>query len=348
MRRKSILVMCLFAPLVLSCSARTTVPTPRTELSLLSGELRANIRKVEKSIVGINTTIFYDVQTFNYDLRDGNYVADPLSPVKYKLRSENGNGGIVHEKDTKTLSGGGLIISVNPNGSSYAVITSSHLVSPPETTDVYYVDKQGDQTDILFRRYVVKDVKISLVGTGIWEARSRLIADDPITDLAIIKVQTTNNIGPPFSGDLAYDMNLSWGDWVFIFGYPKSIKQMTGGWVSKAPYKGNIAVDAVVRFGFSGGPVFAISEKQGTLSFAGVIKSVPRRKIEYLSHDGTLPAGYHLKQDDIESLLVKQEILVEYGTAYFVSPNTIRDFFRHSKAFLENDGINLPPKYYGR
>jgi len=348
MKTKTLCSLLLVTCFLGGCASQKHTAFSRSQLSFLSDNMRNEIRKVEKSVVGINTQVKYDIQKFDYELYHGSYVLDPSSPVKYKLHDTNGNAGILHESDVKTLSGGGLLIDIDQQNSVYTLITSSHLVSPQDTTDIYYVDANGVQTDLLYARYIVTDVIISVVGTGVWRADATLISSDPVSDLAIIQVKTANYVGFVFPNAVGYGMNLSWGDWVFIFGYPKGVKQMTGGWISKAPYRGTLAVDAVVRFGFSGGPVFAVSPRDGTLSFVGVIKSVPRRMLNYITHDGTLPPGYHLKEEDVSKLLVKEEVMVEYGTAYFVAPKAIRKFFQFSRTALKNAGIDLASKYFGQ
>jgi len=332
----------------ISCASEKPTIVSQKGLSFLSKEIRDEIRKVEKSIVGINTTIKYDVQKFNYLTRDGQLVPDPKSRLKYKLSLKNGDAGTVHEKDSKTLSGGGLIIDVDKSTSQYLILTSSHLVSPQDTTDIYFTDDEGNPTDVLFTRYIVKKTTISVRGTGNWRVQAQLLVHDPVDDLALLQVETDNFLGFEFRNPVGYNLNLSWGDWVFLFGYPKGVKQMTGGWVSKAPYRGTLAIDAVVRFGYSGGPVFAISENEAKLAFVGLIKSVPRSTLDYVSTDGTLPAGYHLDASDLDKLVVKKETMVDYGTAYFVAPNTIKKFIKRSQAPVTRMGFRLHNRYFGK
>jgi len=57
--------------------------------------------------------------------------------------------------------------------------------------------------------------------------------------------------------------------------------------------------------------------------------------------------GYRLSPEEVHHLVVKKEILVDYGTAYFVNPKNIREFFHSHRSALENAGIHLHPKYYG-
>lgn len=333
--------------LLLSCAGKPSTQFVRTGLSLLSPQLKKEVQQVAKSVVGLNADINYEVTQYNYLQQDGQLVRDPNSPLNYQLNSENGDAGIILSNDTKTLSGGGLIIKkslgLEPR---YTILTSSHLVAPQDTTDIYYLDENGNATDILFTRYVVTNVTLSVRGLGNFSSPARLIVHDAINDLAIVTTETDNTPGIEFSNSVGYDLDLSWGDWVFLFGYPKSVKQMTGGWISESPYRNTLAVDAVVRFGYSGGPVFAITDN-AKLAFVGLIKSVPSSMMEYIAPDGTLPHGLRLDKNQTKHFVVQQKKLVDYGTAYFVHPKTIRRFFKRLRNVLAISNLRLDPKYFG-
>ncbi|MFQ5604680.1 MAG: serine protease [bacterium] len=332
--------------MLIGCAGNQSNTQIKPGLSLLSEDLKRELYNVSQSVVGVNSKIKYEIQKFTYLEEEGRLVVDPKSPLKYKLAS-NGDSGITKEKEDKTLSGGGLLIDYQPETSKYTILTSSHLVAPQDTTDVYYLDEYGVKTDVLFARYIVKDVIISVRLANNWRVEADLIAKDSAVDLAIIEVQTDSRLGYEFRDKVGYDLNLSWGDWVFLFGFPKGIKQMTGGWVSQAPYRGTLAVDAVVRFGFSGGPVFGISKSNAKLIFAGVVKSVPRSTLDYIAPDGSLPMGFRLSAAEVERLVVRKEIMVDYGTAYFVNARTIKEFFVKNRSVLNRAGIRLHPKYFG-
>ncbi|RMF63298.1 MAG: serine protease [Calditrichaeota bacterium] len=328
------------------CSRKLSLTEMHVGYSLLSDEIKNELKDVERSIVHISTKVQYRVETFHYLLQNGTLVADPRSPLRYKLDPNVGRNGITTEPDKKTLSGGGLILRVGHEPNRYTILTSSHLVSPDDTTDVYYLDEDGNETDILYARYIVTRTDIWVRGKSNWRAAATLLADDPTDDLAIIVSTTNNALGPAFKNPLGYDANLGWGDWVFLFGFPRGVKQMTGGWVSESPYRGTLAVDAVVRFGFSGGPVFSISRKDGKLAFVGLIKSVPRSTFDYIGYEGTLPVGSQLTVADLDKLVLRRQLLVEYGTAYFVAPKTIKQFMQLARAPLENANIKLDERYF--
>ncbi len=342
--KSKVLLLPLFLCSYLACTRQ--VAQPQIGFSLFSDEIKSAINRVEKSIVGVNTDIVYEVQTYNYVTRNGELVPQPNSRPKYKLAS--GDAGITYKTDKKTLVGGGLLLDVDRLNSNYTILTSSHLVSPEDTVNVFYMDEEGAKTDVLFARYVLKSSRITVRDGNVVSPEAELIADSYANDLAIIKVEAKERLGREFRNQIGYDLDLDWGDWVFLFGYPKGIKQMSGGWVSKSPYPRTIAIDAVVRFGYSGGPVFTFSKDKTELAFVGVIKSVPRTNLDYIAPDQTLPVGSSIGSQDLPKLAVKRQIMVDYGTAYFVNIKTIKSFIKSSRSAMAKSGIVLHPKFYGK
>lgn len=333
MKRQQLLGLLFTCLVFVGCAGRPPEHHISREASLLSEHLRNEIRKIEQSIVTVSTVVRYEVQIFEDE------AGQPIQPA-------NGRQAVRIEKDEKTLRGGGLLIKVDKTEQTYTILTSAHLVAPKDTIDVYYTDKQGGLTNILFSRSIVKQVVISVRGQSYWRAAAELVAVDPGSDLAIITSETEHLLGNAFSNRVGYDLELGWGDWVFLFGFPKGVKQMTGGWVSESPYPGIHLVDAVVRSGFSGGPVFTISHDGTELMLVGLIKSVPSSMLEYIAPKKSMPSGRQIKSPQLEELVVKRQNLVDYGSAYFVNPATINAFFRSQRAALQSANIELPDKYF--
>lgn len=327
--------------LLSGCVKKISLTEMQSGYSLLSEEVKKEIKRVEKSVIGVNASIRYEIQTFDYKFRDGKLIPDKSSPFRYKLKP----GGIVKTKDEKTLSGGGIVLDYSFQSNVYTILTSSHLVAPKDTVDIFYTDSNGVSTDVLFQRIIVKNIYLSVLGQGNLRVKADLISHDPVDDIALISAQTERQFATEFHNGLGYDLNLTWGDWTFLFGYPKEVKQMTGGWVSKSPYRGTFTLDAVVRYGFSGGPVFALSKNRTRLVLVGLIKSVPTSTLDYIAPQTILPPGYILNTEDLNQLIVRKLNLVAYGTAYCVGPKRIQAFLKASSAALSNNGIRLHKKY---
>ncbi len=342
--QKLILVCAVFLtfPILQSgCAKKITLTEMQSGYSLLSEEVKKEIKQVEKSIVGVNASIRYEIQTFDYIFRNGKLIPDKSSPFRYKLKPN----GIVITRDEKTLSGGGIVLDRSYQNNIYTILTSSHLAAPKDTVDIFYTDVNGVLTDILFQRRIVKNIYLSGHGQNNMRFNAALISHDPVDDIALIFAKTEKAIATEFHNEPGYDLDLTWGDWTFLFGYPKEVKQMTGGWVSESPYRGTFAVDAVVRYGFSGGPVFALSKNRTQLVLVGMIKSVPSSNLDYIAPQEILPPGYNLNTEDLNQLVVKKLVMVEYGTTYCVGPKRIQAFLKANEAALSNNGIRLHKKY---
>ncbi len=345
--RKCTLCFGLILLLLSSCSRQTSFSQMRPGHSLLSDHVKKQIRKIEKSIIGVVANIEYEIQRFDYELNDDRLIPDAASPVGYRLSVTRSSDGILRHNEEIAFSGGGIIVNKNPGIDRYVILTSSHLVSVRDTVDTFYLDKNGKPTDMVFQRRIVRKNQLTVRGPGNWRVAAELLAKNPIDDIALITVKAERSLGYTYNNQMDYDLDLSWGDWVFLFGYPKEIKQMTGGWVSQSPYRGTFSVDAVVRFGFSGSPVFAFSKNRQELILAGIVKSVPSSSFEYIAPDGSLPVGYALRQSDLEKMAVKREMVVNYGTVYCVNSQRIRSFFRANEKFMNRKGIWLAPMYFG-
>lgn len=316
------------------------------EAGLISKEIKQEVQRISDSVVGIITDVTYEIHTYNYLTQNGEFVPDPNSPVHYRLDDVSGDSGVFVHEANQSISGGGLIIKIDRERSLYAILTSNHLVAPRDTTEVYYLDEEGVQSDVIFARRIVKGVRVSVHGESPWRAEAEIVAEDTRLDLALITAQTTKLLGREFPNEMGYDLELGWGDWVFLFGYPKSIKQLSGGWVSASPYPNTLAVDAVAREGYSGGPVFAVVHDPTRLVCVGLIKSVPFRILNYVKLTRPAPAGHQLSGADLGHLVTANKKLVDYGTAYFVSPEAIGEFFLAHRQKIGDGRIQLNPKYF--
>lgn len=334
--------------LIISCASQS----PQSKIIVVSqfdsDVIKQEIRSIAPSVVGIYTDIFYDIHRYSYLMDHRGFVRDPSSYLKYKLNPDAGDGGVTIVHDSQTKTGGGLIIDYDKNRNIYTILTSNHLVSPKDTTFVYYLDEHGNNTDALFAKYVITDVRITTQGKSTFHAVAKVVATDYHNDIAIIQAQTELNLGTEFKNPLGFDLKLDWGDWVYVFGYPKGIKQISGGLVSPAPYPNTLSADVVIRRGYSGGPVFGILKKAENIQLAlvGLVKSAPYSTLNYITLSNKLPEGYQLQRKDLNQLIVANEMIIDYGTAYFVSPSAIKKFFRSRQNYLTSIGVFLNDVYF--
>lgn len=309
--------------LFLGCSERGISDRIAARAIFLPDEVRQQVGDIASSVIGVTTEIDYEIST------------------------DDGAGGFSVTADHQTISGAGLILYADRLKSRYVILTSKHLTMPEDTTKVFYLDEHGAPSEALFARYVVRRSTVFIHGIEGRRFQSRVVAYDDRADLALLGVETSESLGYEFANGVGYGENLGWGDWVFLFGFPKGIKQVTGGLISPSPYPKTLAVAAGVRIGYSGGPVLFVSRNDGNLVLVGLIESVPVTAIEYVTAGRPLPKGYRLSRGDLDSLIVDQKMLVDYGTAYFLTSRALMDFFHSKRTFLEAAGIYLHERYYG-
>ncbi|MEW5945441.1 MAG: Do family serine endopeptidase [bacterium] len=125
----------------------------------------------------------------------------------------------------------------------------------------FIVDKRGY---ILTNNHVVDradDIEVTLKGGGSFTGK--VVGTDPMTDLAVVKIETDKRLCEVRLGDSA---SLRVGEWAVAIGNPFGLDHtVTAGIVSaldrtigQGPYDDFIQTDAAINFGNSGGPLVNI------------------------------------------------------------------------------------------
>ena len=122
------------------------------------------------------------------------------------------------------------------------------------------------------------------------------------------------------------------------------MKQLSTGVVSRVPFPGAFILDTVARFGFSGGPVFIV-RPEGGLELAGVVRGVPANKLRYVAPPKDLPSAQVLNDQDLKGLASQEIDMIDYGTAYAVGIDFIKQFLHEADDVLKRRGIALDSRY---
>jgi len=324
----------------LSACTRPALRAQSEHWSRLPPAIREELRQVAESLVEIISFADYRVTIFHH-LREGDqFIRDRQSPTGYKLIPM----GMSFQRRTQKRNGAGLLIF--REGHRVAFLTARHVVVPEDTIDVYFRDRDGNPTDVLFSRWVQLNHSVTVRGASMREAEIRDVIPDARRDVAIAWAETELPMGQVYPLRLNDRGKVTWGDEVFMFGFPRGIKQLTSGLVSPSPYPGTFAVDATVRFGFSGGPAFVVDEKETQLRLAGICKSVPYSSFQVVSPEQETVPGEHLDEGQMEHLKAEEIRLVDYGLAYFLDADSIRKFLQEKRSKLLESGIRLEEKYF--
>jgi S1-C subfamily serine protease len=317
------------------CSSSAT-----REVGLGSGlewqKIRQQIREIESSVLPVAVESQYRVEVYNYELVNGSFVRDEGSPTGYLL--QRGEEGITTTVRNQEVYGTGLLLYQDSRRA--AVLTNRHLVTVPDTINTFYLDKQGNPTDVLFSRVTkIKSVNLVIAMNG-WRRAAEVAHTDSVSDLGLLLVEWDAPIGAAFSRSLGYELELDWGSLVVVFGCPRGVKQLALGITSPSPYPGTFAVDAASRFGFSGGPVLVVTEGN-ELKLGGLVRGTQVDRIQYVSPPpGKLP-GQSIGQDEMKELKVEEYTIAESGLAFVVDPPSIGRFLNSIVPSLARKGIVL-------
>jgi S1-C subfamily serine protease len=305
--------------------------------ALISPRSQEKIRTVVSSVVGAVAVTDYRLEFFEHELVGGQYVPDATSPTGYRLAK--GNHPVAVSQKIQKVNGGGLIIYRDERRT--LILTSEHILSSPDTIRTFHRDAAGKETSVLASRAIKRRVTYHVIDQINQMEPAEVLRTDPRADLGLVAVTSSPALGKPFSFNIAYRRDLTWGDLAFVFGYPREMKQLSVGVISPAPYPGAFALDVVARFGFSGGPVFLV-QPEGDLELAGVIRGVPISKFQYLSPPPEVAPGQNLTAEELGQIRSEEFDLIEYGTVYAVGAEKIGRFLKESVPMLEKKGIYLP------
>jgi len=163
-------------------------------------------------------------------------------------------------------------------------------------------------------------------------------------DLALLFVPAEPSLGSEYPYGVAYQEPVALGDFTYVFGFPKEIKQLTSGLVSPLPYEGFFMVDAVARHGFSGGPVFVVRPEQ-EIMLAGIIRGVTSDKLHYVQPPDNSVEGQNLDVTEITKSSAQTLDLINYGAAYAVDSRRIGRFLRECSHALATKRIFLDSRF---
>ncbi|KAA3612228.1 MAG: serine protease [Calditrichaeota bacterium] len=302
---------------------------------IYSNDLSNAITAFIPSVVEVFCLMEYDVEHYFYNLSSGKHIADESSPTHYQLKSEN---GIFYDKKNFRAYGGGMIIGATDT--EYLILTSRHIVNHADTL-INYIKEEGKNTDVPRMRAFLKRIRFAARGQRLSVVKTaRVLAGDARADLALISVNRRGNIGKVFKGGVIQNMENVWGSLAVIAGYPSEILQVAMGLTSAAPYPGNFSLDINGTFGYSGGPVF-LFDATGGLSFAGIGRSIPGKRVFHVAPDSTLQFATKLLPADIGRLQVEEVPVFGAARMYAVDMRFITRFLTEAMPDLRKKGFVL-------
>lgn len=336
-----IILSLLILPAVPGCSgySETSIPSTYRDNTYLSETgsdlIREEIKEGFNSVVRIQNTVTY--RTFQ--LRSGSLLTES------ETASSNLDSLSTHTFIESHSNAGTAIIMSNSNAHS-SLFTASHTVTFPDTI-YHYVPQSTSNTDRLVEAVSLKQsVSHFFFGVGsVFEFE--VLANDPLRDLAILLYRWGRDGDPglePLTIPAGDFEKLDWTDRVYVLGYPRGVRMVTSGMVSRQEINSRrtFAVDAIFNRGFSGGPMFAVRNDGRGLEWMGMLTSASAEKEFFLSPDygQNIEPGHGHPFTGIP--VIQETSRINYGISFGVDINQIADFYEENRSILRRRGIPLP------
>ncbi len=195
--------------------------------------------------------------------------AVPMVPASFSNLAEQAKPGVVNIQTMKTIQGGGRVFQhffgspFGGNQPGMEDFLAPYLRQQPRSRTErslgsgFVIDKKGF---IVTNHHVIKDAdQIKVILHDNTEYDAKIIGTDPMTDLALIKIEA-KGLKPLKFGS---SKDASVGSWVVAIGSPFGLEQtVTAGIISakgriigSGPYDDFIQTDASINPGNSGGPL---------------------------------------------------------------------------------------------
>ena len=241
----------------------------------------------------------------------------------------------------KTSSGTGAVIY--SSGGTVGLLTCAHVIDFPDTIVSYFSDAKGVYTDEV--QSIAFKTKQVIYAAGFPEGSEvNEILSDKSLDIAVLG----NKFGPRydkyfhlFNYPFGNAGELSWGNFVYFFGFPLNYKMLSKALVSSPNYdkSDSFFIDGVINRGCSGGIVLAIRDGVPHFELVGIIDWVPEESENILQPAPVEdPYKYNPLVPYRGDNYVKEEKFLKYGMAKVISIESIMDFLKKNKKYFIDKG----------
>jgi S1-C subfamily serine protease len=179
----------------------------------------------------------------------------------------------------------------------------------------------------------------------------QVLAGDPERDLALLGADLRPWSEPanflPLPVPRGESRRLSWGSFVYVFGYPRGYPMVTRAIVSDPDrdLQGGFLMDALWNEGISGGPILALRGESGEFEWVGVARSgvaLRELRVEPPGVEALFGEDPELVMLYQGPLAVQQVARIQYGLTIPVAMTTIADFLSRSRDAVRGRGYPVP------
>ncbi len=301
------------------------------------GNASDELDRISRSVKLVNSMAFYRRFVF---------------PQNKNLKMEDINDLIVdnesmyNERYTEMSSGTGTILESTRQ--HLTILTAAHVIDFDDTVYTYYSDSQGKVTDIVqsISFKLNQNIYSNLPKGGELE----IIMLDEKNDVALVGMKGNNPDPlsfdhPEFNYPVGDSNELTWGNFVYIFGFPVNNKMLTRALVSRpnASNTKTYMVDAVLNRGASGGIVLAVRDGVPNFELVGIVSWLSAERTNVLSPQKLYNDQKYQIDSRYEGNLYIGEIEeVKYGLTKVVSTEAIRESLYDYEDEILAKGYNIP------
>ena len=301
---------------------------------------REELEEISRSVKLINSMAFYRRFVF---------------PRTKQLKAEDinesvvNNGSMFNERFTEMSSGTGTILESTTN--HLVLLTAAHVLNFADTVITYFSDSKGRRTDIVQSISFKQDQNIySNIPKG---GELEIIMLDEKNDIALVGMKNKelnpfDSQHPSFEYPIGNANELTWGNFVYIFGFPIHNKMLTKAIVSR-PNKTNtrtFMVDAVLNRGASGGIVLAVRDGVPNFELVGIISRISgERTFVLLPEKLYNDQNYQLDSRYEGNQYIGEIEGIRYGLTKVVTVEAIRKSIYDHAIEIRDKGYNVPRRF---
>lgn len=293
------------------------------------------LENLSETVQRINSTAFYKT-----------YTLDHSNPQTLTELQSKGIEGFIVERGYANRSGAGTGTVIYSAIGKVVLLTCAHIVNYPDTVISYVSDEEGSKTEFVESIFIKEKQSIYVAGFPEGSELFILAMDDK-QDIALIgrKYRTLRSFKlPVFDYPIGNAMELEWGSFVYVFGYPFNYQMVTKGIVSISDRDehGSFLIDAVVNKGSSGAIVLAIRDGVPNFELVGIVRRVP-------GEEENIIVPKKLKDNDAYNPIipytgeeyVKRFSSIRYGIAKVISAEAIIEFIENELENLRGEGYYM-------
>jgi hypothetical protein len=290
------------------------------------------IEKITRSVKKVYSVSSYTTYQFKREAKITGY---NLRAETYKKQA----WGIISTNETVF----GTATVIGSFHSRVALLTCAHIVNSPDTVISYFEASDEDPSRYI-QSFSIKEKQENWVKDLSQCGTFTVLASDSSSDIAILgkNCESLTDTVMPFPFSSGHALELGWGSFVYIFGYPMGNQVITKGIVSLSPKRpmGEFSIDALLNKGYSGGIIIALRNGVPNFELVGMVKTVNSTQEVFLK-----PASDQQHAPDwlpyTGSVYVDKNDQIQYGLNAVVPIEAILGLYEKSRQQLIIAGYNL-------